>query len=218
MRFRVVLETQWKWTRGMVLAATLTAFALPLLSMRDAARALDDMNARELLARMQSFGTMYAVSAAFVGLVVAAMAWTSDHAGRHVYALSLPIERWRYVAMRFGAGAVTIVPVAIALWIGGIVALAAHEIPAGLESHPAGLAIRFALAALVAYALFFAISSGTKRTAGILLAVLGGLICLEMIGETMNIPLRPLSLFLDLMVNQAGTLGVFNGRWMLIDV
>ena len=30
-----------------------------------------------------------------IGLVVAAMAWTSDHAGRHVYALSLPIERFR---------------------------------------------------------------------------------------------------------------------------
>ena len=141
-----------------------------------------------------------------------------DDAGRHVYALSLPIERWRYVAMRFGAGALTIVPTAIALWAGSIVAVAAHEIPAGLESHPAGLALRFTLAALVAYALFFAISSGTKRTAGILLAVLGGMICLEMIGETTNIPLRPLSLFLDLMVNQAGTLGVFNGRWMLIDV
>ena len=216
--FRVVLETQWKWTRGMLLAATLTTFALPLLSMRDAARALDDMNARELLARMQSFGTMYAVTAAFIGLVVAAMAWTSDHAGRHVYALSLPIERWRYVAMRFGAGALTIVPTAIALWVGGVVALAAHEIPAGLESHPAALAIRFALAALVAYSLFFAISSGTKRTAGIVLAVLGGLICLELIGETMDLPLRPLSMFIDLMVHRAGTLGVFNGRWMLIDV
>ena len=216
--FRVVLETQWKWTRGMILVATLTAFALPLLSMRDAARALDDMNARELLARMQSFGTMYAVTAAFIGLVVAAMAWTSDHAGRHVYALSLPIERWRYVAMRFGAGALTIVPTAIALWAGSIVAVAAHEIPAGLESHPAGLALRFTLAALVAYALFFAISSATRRTAGVILAILGGLICLELIGETMDLPLRPLSLFIDLMVHRAGTLGVFNGRWMLIDV
>ena len=216
--FRVILETQWKWSRGVVLAATLTAFALPLLSMRDAARALDEMNARELLARMQSFGTLYAVTAAFIGLVVAALAWTSDHAGRHVYALSLPIERWRYVAMRFGAGALTMTPAAVALWIGSMVALASREIPSGLESHPGSLAIRFALAALVAYALFFAISSGTKRTAGIILAVLAGLICLELIGETMNLPLRPLSLFLDLMVHQAGTLGVFTGRWMLIDV
>ena len=216
--FRVVLETQWKWTRGVMLAATLTAFALPLLSMRDAGRALDEMNARELLDRMHGFGTLYAVTAVFIGLVVAAMAWTSDHAGRHVYALSLPIERWRYVAMRFAAGALMMAPAAIALWIGSMVALASREIPAGLVSHPGGLAIRFALAALVAYALFFAISSGTKRTAGILLAVLGGLICLEMIGETMSLPLRPLSLFLDLVVHQAGTLGVFNGRWMLIDV
>ena len=216
--FRVLLETQWKWTRGAILAATLTAFALPLLSMRNAARALDEMNARELLREMQTFGVIYAVTAAFVGLVVAALAWTSDHAGRHVYALSLPIERWRYVAMRFGAGALTMAPVVIALWLGAIVALAAYEIPAGLESHPVGLAIRFALGALVAYSLFFAISSGTRRTAGMILAVLGGMICLEILGEAMSLPLRPLSLLLDLMVHESGTLGVFNGRWMLIDV
>ena len=216
--FRVILATQWKWTRGMVLAATLLSFALPLLAMRQAARALEAMNASELLIRMQAFGTVYGMAAAFIGLVVAAMAWTSDHAGRHVYALSLPIDRWRYVAMRFGAGAITIAPTVIALWLGAVVALASVEIPAGLEGHPAGLAMRFALAALVAYAIFFAVSSGTKRTAGIILAVLGGMICLEMIGETTGLPLRPVSLLMDLLVHRAGTLGVFNGRWMLIDV
>ena len=216
--FRVILATQWKWTRGAVLAATLLSFALPLLAMRDASRALDDMNANELLLRMQRFGTMYAMAAAFIGLVDAAMAWTSDHAGRHVYALSLPIERWRYVAMRFGAGVVTIAPTVVALWLGAIVALASVEIPAGLQGHPLGLALRFALAALVAYAIFFAISSGTRRTAGIVLAVLGGLVCLELIGETTGLPLRPMSLLTDLLVHRAGALGVFNGRWMLIDV
>lgn len=216
--FRVILATQWKWTRGVLLAATLLAFALPLLAMRDASRALDDMNANELLHRMQGFGTVYAMAAAFIGLVVAAMAWTSDHAGRHVYALSLPIERWRYVALRFGAGAVTIAPTVIALWLGAIVALASVEIPAGLHGHPLGLALRFALAALVAYAIFFAISSSTKRTAGITLAVLGGMILLEIIGDISNLPLRPMSVLTDLLVHRMGTFGVFRGRWMLIDV
>ena len=218
MMFRVVLETQWKWTRGVILAATLAAFSLPLLSMRDAARALDQMNARELLTRMQGFGIFYALTAAFIGLVVAAMAWNADHVGRHVYALSLPIERWRYVAMRFVAGAVTLLPVGVALWIGGVVAVSARVVPAGLESHPGGLAVRFALAALVSYALFFAISSGTRRTAGIFLAMLGALICLEMIGEASDLPLRPFTVLIDLLVHQSGTLGVFNGSWMLIDV
>ncbi len=216
--FRVILETQWKWTRSVLLFATCATFALPFFALRTASRALDELDARTLLASMESFGVLYAVAAAAVGLMVAAMAWTPDHAGRHVYALSLPVHRWKYVAMRFGAGAVTLAPPAIALWIGGVVALSSTTLPAGLHSHPLALAIRFALAALIAYAIFFAISSGTKRTAGIILAIFIGLICLDVIADIVGIRASPMSTLFDVVMNWSGTLGVFTGRWMLIDV
>jgi hypothetical protein len=216
--FRAVLFTQWKWTRGTLLFATCLTFALPLLSMRAAGRALAESNARILLGQIESFGTFYALSAGLIALLVAAMAWTPDHAGRHVYALSLPIERWRYVAMRFGAGAATLCAPIIGLWIGAIVAVSSVDIPAGLHAHPTALAVRFALALLLTYSIFFAISSGTKRTAGILLTLFGAVLLFEVIAGPLGIRLSPFMWLIELLLDSPGTFGVFNGRWMLIDV
>ena len=216
--FRVILATQWKWTRGVLLFATCTAFALPFLSLRNASRALAELDARTLLASMEGFGVFYALAAACIGLTVAALAWTPDHSGRHVYALSLPVDRWKYVAMRFGAGAVTLTPPVIALWLGGVVALMSTSLPPGLHSHPAALAARFALAALVAYAIFFAISSGTKRTAGIILGVIVALVFFDVVGGMLGFRFSPSSVLFDVIMGSSGALGVFPGRWMLIDV
>jgi ABC-type transport system involved in multi-copper enzyme maturation permease subunit len=216
--FRAILATQWKWTRGMLLVATCLTFALPLLSMRAADQALAEANARDLLTVISSFGMFYAISAAAIGLLIAASAWTSDHAGRHVYALSLPVQRWKYVAMRFGAGAATLAAPVVALWIGALVAVSVHAIPAGLHAYPVALAVRFALAVLLSSAVFFAISSGTKRTAGILLGVLGGIILVEMVGESLGLRITPFFWLIDVLMDSTGLFGVFNSRWMLIDV
>jgi hypothetical protein len=216
--FRAVLFTQWKWTRGGLLFATCLTFALPLLSMRAAARPLAESDARTLLAQVESFGIFYALCAGLIGLLVAAMAWTSDHSGRHVYALSLPIERWKYVAMRYGAGATTLAGPVIALWLGAVIAVLSVDIPAGLHAHPTALAIRFALALLLTYSIFFAISSGTKRTAGILLGVFGAFILFEIIREPLGIKVSPFFWLIELLLDSPSTFGVFNGRWMLIDV
>lgn len=216
--FRAILATQWKWTRGILLITTCLSFALPLLSMRSAGRALAERNAGLLLAQVQSFGMFYAMVATLIGLLIAASAWTSDHAGRHVYALSLPIARWKYVAMRFSAGATTLAAPVIALMIGGVIAIASVELPAGLHAHPVALALRFALGLLLAYAIFFAIASGTKRTAGILLGVLAGLILFEIIGETIGIRASLFMWLIETVIGAPGPFGVFNSRWMLIDV
>lgn len=216
--FRVILATQWKWMRGMLLLATCAAFGLPFLALHNASRALDELNARSVLSSMEVFGPSYALAAAFTGLMVAAMSWTPDHAGRHVYALSLPIRRWKYVAMRFGAGALVLSAPTIALWLGGAIALAFTPIPPGLHSHPVALAFRFALAALVAYAIFFAISSGTKRTAALLVAVLIGLVFIDIAGGMIGLRFSPAAAVFEALVGWSGTMGVFNGRWMLIDV
>ena len=216
--FRAILATQWKWSRGLLLALTCTAFALPFLSLRAAAAPLAQLDAGMLLSIMESFGAFYAVAAATIGLMIAMIAWSADHSGRHVYALSLPIARWKYVAMRFGAGALTIAPPVIALWIGASVALMVTSIPTGLTTHPLALAIRFALAALVAYAVFFAISSGTRRTAGIILGVVLGALAVQVVGELFGLRMAAATALFDMLTNWSGMLGVFNGRWMLIDV
>src|SRR5947208_1470585 len=104
--FRVMLYSQWKWSRLIVLLGSVAGFALPLVSVHGAARAdSSPLQAPELLHAVQSWGVLYPVLAATLGLLVAIASWTPDHRGRHVYALVLPVPRWRYVLLRFGAGA-----------------------------------------------------------------------------------------------------------------
>ncbi len=216
--FRAIFLTQWKWTRGVILPAACLTFALPILSMRAAERSFLEMNARTLLAALQSFGVYYGLSAALIGLLVAAMAWTPDHAGRHVYALSLPVKRWKYVALRFAAGAASLGAPALTLLVGSIVAVSTIDLPPGLQTHPIALAVRFALASLLAYGIFFAISSGTKRTAGIILAVVAALILAEIVFDMVGVPISPFMRLVEMLMMSPGTFGVFNNRWMLIDV
>lgn len=216
--FRAIFATQWKWTRGVVLPAACLTFALPILSMRASERALEEMNARMLLAGIQSFGIFYALAAALIGLMIAATAWTPDHAGRHVYALSLPVERWKYVAMRFAAGAATLGAPVLTLLLGALVAISMVDLPPGLQTHPIALVIRFALASLLAYGIFFSISSGTKRTAGVIIGVLIAIMLAELVFDAVGVRISPFLWLVDMVMSAPGIFGVFNSRWMLIDV
>src|SRR2546422_11364059 len=103
--FRVMLYSQWKWSRLIVALGSIAAFALPIVSVQGAARAdSNPLRAGELLQAVQAWGTLYPVLAAALGLLVAIATWAPDHRGRHVHALSLPLPRWRYVLLRFGSG------------------------------------------------------------------------------------------------------------------
>src|SRR5207247_2566146 len=87
-----------------------------LASAPAAARAdASPLQAGELLQAVQSWGTLYPVLAAALGLLVAIATWAPDHRGRHVHALSLPLPRWRYVLLRFGAGAALLAAPVIAV-------------------------------------------------------------------------------------------------------
>src|SRR3989441_12706005 len=168
--FRAILYSQWKWSRLIVVLGTVAGFALPIVSLQGAARAdRSPLQAQELLRAVQSWGVLYPVLAAALGLLVAVATWAPDHRGRHVLALSLPLPRWRYVLLRFGAGLVLLTPSMMAVLVGARLASVPATFPVGLESHPVSLAVRFAFAVAVAYAVFFAVSAGTTRSAGIIL-------------------------------------------------
>ncbi len=103
--FRAVLSTQWKWSRLIVVLGTIAAFAIPLLSVQGAARAdRGALQAQDLLRSVQSWGSLYPLLATALGLFMAMAAWAPDHRGRHIHALTLPLERWRHVLLRFTAG------------------------------------------------------------------------------------------------------------------
>ena len=151
--FRVILYGQWKWSRIVIVLGTVAGFALPILSVQgatsDPARAL---RPGELLSIVQSWGVLYPVLAATIGLLVAIATWAPDHRGRHVLALSLPLPRWRYVLLRFTAGLVLLVPTMLGVFAGAVLASASATLPPGLEAYPMALAIRFAFAAAEAWA------------------------------------------------------------------
>lgn len=217
--FRMLLYAQWKWSRIVVMVGTAMAFFLPIVSVQGAAGNADSpVKPLELLFLVQSWGVLYPVLAAGLGLLVAMAIWAPDHRGRHVHALSLPLARWRYVLLRFLAGLVLLTPPMLGLLIGALLATHLTSIPAGLQGYPVAIALRFGLAILVAYATFFAVSAGTTRTAGIILAAIGGLIAIQVLATAANLSLDLLTPLQAVLLTWPGPLAIFTGRWMLIDV
>lgn len=214
--FSVMLKTQWKWTRLAVLMGVLAAFALPLMSVNSTH---DESSPRALIGNMQMWGVGYAVLAGTVGLLLAWLAWASDHRGHHVYALSLPVARWRYVLMRFVAGVLFLVPIVVALAIGATLSTSARGVvPPGLHAYPVALTLRFGFAALVAFSIFFAISAASIRAAGYVLGAICVVLVSEFLTDAMGLHLNIGAHAVDFLMVYPGILSVFSGRWTLIDV
>jgi hypothetical protein len=217
--FRAVLYSQWKWSRLIVVLGTVAAFAIPLLSLQGAARAdRGALQAQELLRAVQSWGSLYPLLATALGLLMAIAAWAGDHRGRHIHALTLPLERWRYVLLRFAAGFVLLAAPIAAVLIGSSLAVLTATLPPGLQAYPIALAVRFAFAVLVAYAVFFAVSAGTARTAGIILGVIAAVILVQVVANIASIDLDLVGAAQTVLLLGPGPLAVFTGRWMLVDV
>lgn len=214
--FNAILWSQWKAARGVVLLTALLAFGLPLASLQSAIGAYQ---ADGFVAKMQQYGAGYSVLAALAGLLLGMAAWRPDQQGRHVYALSLPIARPRYTMFRFGAGAMFLLPTVGGVLLGSIAVALSGAIPEGLHAYPVALSLRFAFAAAVSYALFFAISSSTAKTSGYIIAVLFGLFfaqyILSVVAQSQVDVLTPVR---DFLFDRPGILSVFAGRWMLVDV
>lgn len=216
--FAAILRTQWKWTRGVMLACFVVGFVIPLLSLMVLEMGAVGFSPTIFVRGMQQFGLFYALLAGGAGLACAMLAWGHDHRGRHVYALSLPIPRARYTAMRFGAGALfLLIPVAGVL-IGCLVGVAAIKIPTGLHAYPVALAVRFLVASFVAYALFFAVLASSTKAAGYVLGTLGGIAVLLFLMSSFNIGADVKSGLAEVLFGDRGLLSVFTWHWMLIDV
>jgi hypothetical protein len=211
--FSAILRTQWKWTRGPVLLASVLAFAIPLASLTMA----EGLAAAPFVHQTQYFSGAYPLLASALALGVAMLAWGHDHRGRHVYALTLPIPRWRYALMRLAAGALFLMPPVVALLIGGIVGSASGMIPEGLHAYPYSLALRFGFAAAVAFALFFAVAASTPRTAGIVLGLIAAVFFAQYVLEITNLDIDILSPIVERLFGRGGMLSVFTGRWVLVD-
>lgn len=217
--FRAILFTHWKWTRALLLPLVIATFAVPIYSVQEFSDAsLSRWQVSGILSTMQAWGMGYMIGSMFIGLIIAATAWSFDLKGRHVYALSLPLPRWHYVLLRYGAGALLLLVPASVLWVGALVATASAEIPLGLHAYPTALALRFLLASFVVYSLMFAMTIVPKKfNIGFGVAV-GALILLDVIIQQFAPQTQLVYSVMDWTTRWPGFLEVFFGRWMLIDV
>lgn len=181
--FKQILYTQWRWSAWAVVLSTVAAFAVPILAVQGAG--LVDpgrTEVMEMLVRIESAGAFLPLVALAAGVSLALLTWAPDHAGKHVYALSLPIPRWYYALMRYGAGVLLAAPAVMAVAIGTLMATVMAEVPLGLQAHPLAITVRFGLALVTGYSFFFALAAGTMRTAIIALGVVPtGLLALNQI-------------------------------------
>lgn len=215
--FNALMKVQWKWTRAAVLLATVIGFIIPVASVR-ITYAGGVPGAQGVVRVMQQVGVMYAVLAAAAGLIVAVFAWSADHKGRHVYALSLPISRARYAAMRYGSGILFLLVPAAGVLIGCIAALALARVPEGLHAYPVALTMRYLLASVVAFSIFFAIAAGTQRAAAIVLGSIAGIFVVALLISAMDVRFDLLGWISKAVFESPGLLSIFTGRWTLIDV
>jgi hypothetical protein len=214
--FRVILHNEWKWSRWFVSLGTIAAFGLPILSVQTAGAR--GATPSDVLGAIQSWSVLYPVLAGALGLLAGMAAWAPDHRGRHIYALVLPLPRWRYVLLRFSGGLTLLALPAAGVTLGAILATVMTTIPSGLYGYPLTLALRFALALLVAYSMFFAISAGTARTAGVILSVAALLIVVQMLASAADLDWPIAQTVMNRVFDWPGPLAIFTRRWMLIDV
>ncbi len=230
--FRKILFLNWMGARFGLLPFLLAAFSLPILAVQGVV--VDpsvpegaSLRASQLLHTLQLWTPVFPALAFALGTALALLVWNWDHRGEHVYALTLPLSRPRYVATKMGAGAILILLPVLLFWLGCLLATSFTDIPDGLRAYPSAIAFRFFLASLIAYSLFFALAAGTMRTAVILLTTLVAVLILgeivpPFIGEFLHIRAVQDFSLMEWLIHSStawpGPFEVFTGNWMLIDV
>lgn len=216
MRFAALFRPQRRRLAPVLAAGATVALVVPLLSVRGTGTGLARPD--ELLASVQAWGYAYPLLAAGLGVLVALAVWSADVRGRHVHALSLPIARPHYVLLRYAVGLTLLaVPVA-ALLVGALLAAVLVPRDPGLQTYALWLTLRFALATTTAYSLVFAASTATRKTALLLLVLVMAVVGAQIAAGSVPLLRDGTINLLELLQSDAGPLGLFAGRWMLVDV
>jgi hypothetical protein len=212
-----MIRAQWKAAWHVVLALAVAAAALPLVSVRIGWRGAEP-NLPRFLTELQLWGLFYPGLAAVSALALAVAIWHSDRRGHHIYALLLPLPRWRYVLLRYAAGLALLLPVLLALWLGTIAAVSGLDLPPGVRAYPHALALKFGLALVLLFGLAFAVAGASARSIGIGLRVAGLVLAAHIAVSLLKPGTSLLWLIASALAGWPGPFAPLGGRWMLIDV
>ena len=214
---KAMIRLSWKGSWHLIVALAAAALALPIISVRTGWRGTGQQLPRFLI-ELQLWGLFYPALAAVAGIVVAVVIWASDRRGHHIYALLLPIPRWRYVLLRYLAGLVLLLPVVLALWIGAVIATASLDMPPGLRQVPHALTAKFALALLLLFGLAFSAAAASRRALGIGFRVLGLFVAVHIAVILLSPKTNLIWTVVTALSTWPGPFAPLGGRWMLIDV
>lgn len=219
-----LLLLHWKAARWGLLPWVVAAFGVPLLIVGRLS-VEGSLQSADLWQQMIPLSPVFPLLAVAAGSTIALTAWSWDHRQGHVYALALPVPRWRYSWTKFLAGLTLAAIPAVALGAGGLIAASMVELPELVQAYPGALAFRFYLATLAAYGVMFALAAGTMRTALIVLTVgLGAVLLGDPVVEfaARVIPaldgVRLTDVLLNVASQPASPFRVLTGNWLLFDV
>lgn len=216
--FRAVLWSQWRESRLAMVVLAGIALAVPLLSLRGAGAATDPWASWDLLRATAQWGTGYPVLALGAAIALAAGAWWPDHRTKHVYALTLPVSRARYLLLRYAAGLTLLLVIAVILAASTIIATMRVSLPAFLHAYPGGITVRFFLAGLSAYTILFGLMGLTPRMVRLVAAAFLLLVLASIVADLASLGWNPLATVADALLSPYSPLVIFRARWMLIDV
>jgi hypothetical protein len=216
--YRHMFTVQWKWARASLAALCVLAMMVPALAMRLGLTSIVNQTPRELVNFTGALGVGLAFLAVVTGIAVQAAGSWPDVQGNYVYALSLPMAWRRYLYYRTLIGLTLLLLPALAVWIGGALAVASVPLPETLHTYAAGVAFRFLLASVLSFAMWTAIVqlSGRRATLAALVLLLT-IIAVPLVVSALGVDLGGPETW-NRMVNSPSPLAVFFSRWALIDV
>lgn len=213
---RTVVWLQWKSARPWIVASVVAVIALPIASAGLAWPSDPDLLAF-FLAKLDLWSWLYPTLAVVLGVAFAVLTWQADRQGDFVYALSLPLPRWRYVLLRYGATAGWVAAVAAALWLAAFGVTSLIAIPETLSVHPHQLAAKFFLATLAVFTAAFAIGAMPERTRRIGIRIALAVVAVELAMVLLGQEFRFLTPLVRALAGRTGPFAALGGRWMLID-
>lgn len=219
--FHAMLRAQWIWSRAMMLAFLAAGFSLPVVSVPMAQRgALGLLPASGLVEVGQVVGLLVAITVCIASVALVLQNWSADERGRHIYALSLPIERRLYLTYRLGGGFLLLALVALAVWLGGLVASWLLELPESLRAYPASLALRALMTAWLVHALAFLVrfGFGIRVHRAIAAAIVLVVVILLLPVDSFSGRLQWIWVGVRAFVQPHGPLGIIVSQWSFIDV
>lgn len=216
---REMIRFQWTRVRITTALVAMVFLTLPLVMIR-AMGGPGTSGAQVVwwLSAAETIGRILPIGALFVGLFLGVAAWMDDARGNHVYALSLPLSRPRYVLYRFVAGGLPMLVPAAALLIGCLAAAAAVTVPAGIQAYPVAVAARMLLGSLTCYAIFFSIAAMTRKAVQYTFAVIAGALIVQLVMAIAGIERNLIGDIVTLLTEAPGPLAILTGRWALFDV